>query len=144
MQTDFTRWEHLYRQTPLCDVPRHFAGIRASPFMLRYLTSILERTPPGGRTLETGIGSGNGAIWLSLRGICAEGLDIAERNVERAKYVNNMLGGSAAFRVGDLFDLYTEPVERYSVVHHQGVLEHFCHIGKREKGKGKREEYNAI
>ena len=103
----------------------HFAGIRQSPFMMQYLMAVLERCPHGGRTLETGIGSGYGAIWLSLRDVCAEGLDIAPANVERAGHVNTALGGSAKFRHGDLFSLYSAGSPRYSVIHHQGVLEHF-------------------
>ena len=118
-------WELLYRQTPLCDVPRHFSGIRQSPFMLQYLSTVLKLCPRGGRTCETGIGSGYGAIWLSLRGVQAEGMDNAPGLVERAKQVNNLLGGCARFHVGDLFDLYRKDAPRYDVIHHQGVLEHF-------------------
>ena len=135
------RWEHLYNQTALCDVPFHFANLHNSPFMLQYLRAILSRCPQGGRTLETGIGTGTGAIWLSLRGCRAEGLDYAPGVVERARQVNALLGGSARFRTGDIFDLYQQatghtPVQAlasgalstsrpYAVIHHQGVLEHF-------------------
>lgn len=127
------RWEQLYDQTPLCDVPRHFAGMRRSPFLQEYLAEVLRRCPRGGRTLETGVGSGYGAVWLSLRGVQAEGLDYAPRIVERACQVNNVLEGRAAFREGDLFRLYEnlsrphggpDGPGRYDVVHHQGVLEH--------------------
>src|SRR5579871_5694256 len=125
MHPSASSWDLLYRQTPLCDVPRHFAGIRQSQFMLRYLSTILDLCPPGGRTLETGIGSGYSSIWLSLRGVCAEGIDNAPGIVERANQVNNVLGGNAWFRTGDLFQLYRPPAPRYHVLHHQGVLEHF-------------------
>ncbi|MBV9852071.1 MAG: glycosyltransferase [Armatimonadetes bacterium] len=123
------RWADLYNQTPLCDVPRHYAGLNGAPFLLEYLTEVLRRCPPGGRTLETGVGSGYGAVWLSERGLRAEGIDYAPALVERARLVNNVLGGRASFRVGDLFDLYPDPHSaargRYDVIHHQGVLEHF-------------------
>lgn len=120
--TNASHWDQMYRQTPLRDVPGHFAGMRQSPFLLHYLTKVLSLCPPGARTCETGIGSGYGAIWLSLRDIQAEGIDYAPGIVERARQVNNILGGKAAFRVGDLFDFYREDAPRYSVIHHQGVL----------------------
>ena len=120
-----SHWDRMYRQIPLQEVPRHFAGIRQSPFLLLYLTQVLSLCPPGGRTCETGIGSGYGAIWLSLRGVQAEGIDYSPGIVERAHQVNNILGGNARFRVGDLFQFYRPDTPRYSVVHHQGVLEHF-------------------
>ena len=121
------RWEHLYNQTPLGETPRHFAGMGGSPFLREYLTTVLRLAPRGTRTLETGIGSGYGAVWLSLRGVRAEGIDYSPKIVERARHVNHRLGGSAAFRVGDLFDLYESEHETapYQVIHHQGVLEHF-------------------
>ncbi len=122
---DALRWQMLYNQTPLCDVPRHFAGIRQSPFLLQYLRTILEHSGSGGRTLETGIGTGYGAIWLSLRGVEAYGLDYAPGIVERSIQVNNVLGGSARFHAGDLFSLYGDQAPRFDVIHHQGVLEHF-------------------
>lgn len=96
-----------------------------SAFMMTYLTTILRLCPDGGRTLETGVGSGHGALWLSLRGVRAEGLDYSPGIVERARQVNNLLGGSAQFRRGDLFELYDENADRCAVIHHQGMLEHF-------------------
>ena len=95
MLQDASRWALLYNQTPLCDVPRHFAGMRQSPFLLQYLTTVLSLCPVGGRTLETGVGSGYGAIWLSLRGVQASGIDYSPAIVERARQVNNVLCGSA-------------------------------------------------
>ena len=130
------RWQRLYEQVPLCDVPRHFGGIAQAPFLRDYLKEVLLHCPDGGRTLETGIGSGYGAIWLSLRGITAEGIDYAPVLVERANRINDLLGGNARFFVGDLFHLYAsrqaEQPSRagtsskpFAVIHHQGVLEHF-------------------
>jgi glycosyltransferase involved in cell wall biosynthesis len=119
----------MYNQTPLCDVPRHFASLSHAPFLMQYLATVLRHCPSGGRTLETGIGSGYGAIWLSLRGIAAEGIDYAPGIVERARQINNILSGRARFETGDLFSLYAPafdaPRARYNVIHHQGVLEHF-------------------
>lgn len=125
------RWQLLYDQVPLRDVPRHYAGLPQSPFLMEYLRQVLLRCPEGGRTLETGVGSGYGAVWLSLRGVRAEGIDYAPPLVERARQVNDILGGAARFRTGDLFDLYraegggTGTARPYNVIHHQGVLEHF-------------------
>ena len=123
------RWEEIYNQTPLCHVPSHYAGIQNSPFLLHYLTQVLRLCPRGGRTLETGIGSGYGAIWLSKRGCQAEGIDYSPAIIERARQVSNILGGDATFRTGDLFDFYDsfrqQNQPRYQVIHHQGVLEHF-------------------
>jgi glycosyltransferase involved in cell wall biosynthesis/protein-L-isoaspartate O-methyltransferase len=123
------QWQRIYEQTPLRDVPQQFAGIAHSQFMLRYLSRILELCPRGGRTLETGIGSGYGAIWLSLRGVLAHGIDYVPALVERARHINSLLGGSARFEDGDLFRLFADwqrpGNEPYHVIHHQGVLEHF-------------------
>src|SRR5450432_2602537 len=102
------RWQQIYNQTPLRDVPGHYAGINSSPFLLDYLTTVLRHCPEGGRTCETGIGSGYGAIWLPRRGVRAEGIDNAAGIVERARQINNVLGGDAQFRVGDLFNFHEE------------------------------------
>jgi 2-polyprenyl-3-methyl-5-hydroxy-6-metoxy-1,4-benzoquinol methylase len=121
----------MYEARPLAHEPFHFANIANSPFTLQYLTTILGHCPRGGRTIETGIGSGHGAIWLSLRGVNAEGIDYNPAIVERARQVNNLIGGSARFRPADLFELFGEQTQvaaefrHYSVIHHQGVLEHF-------------------
>src|SRR6185437_6682437 len=119
------RWEELYTSVPLLSTPAHFANIARSPFLMEYLTEVLRRAPRGSRTLETGIGSGFGAIWLSLRGVRAEGIDYAPGIVERARQINDLLGGAAQFRPGDLFKLSESTVGHYAVIHHQGVLEHF-------------------
>jgi hypothetical protein len=106
--------------------------------MTRYLAEVLARCPRGGRTLETGVGSGYGAVYLSLRDVCAEGIDNAPAIVERARQVNTVLGGSARFRLGDTFSLYSDCVsaagdapggpERYAVIYHQGLLEHLTMV----------------
>ena len=85
MHTPTDRWQALYNQMPLSEVPRHFASLRTSPFLMQYMTAVLERCSSGGRTCETGIGSGYTAIWLSLRGVRAEGFDNVPALVERAK-----------------------------------------------------------
>jgi glycosyltransferase involved in cell wall biosynthesis len=110
-------------------VPYHFANLRRSPPLAQYLTRVLSLCPRGGRTCETGVGTGFGAIWLSLRGVRAEGIDYSMPVVERARQTNNVLGGSATFRYGNLFHLFEETQQiglgHYHVIHHQGVLEHF-------------------
>ena len=55
------RWETLYTQAPLCQVPQHFGEITRSPFLLEYLTRVPQLCPIGGSSLETGIGSDYGA-----------------------------------------------------------------------------------
>jgi glycosyltransferase involved in cell wall biosynthesis/tetratricopeptide (TPR) repeat protein len=119
-----SRWTEIYNQIPLHSVPRHYAGMSQSPFLMQYLAAVLRLCPNGGTTCETGIGSGYGAVWLSRRGINAVGIDYAPSIVERATQVNNILGGGASFKLGDLFDLYNDKT-RFDVIHHQGVLEHF-------------------
>jgi len=125
------RWEDLYEQIPLCEVPGHYAAMQRSPFLQEYLGQVLARCPRGGRSCEAGVGSGYGTIWLSQRGVCAEGIDNAPRLVERARQVNNVLGGRAVFREADLFCLFEDhrkrgAFDRYHVIHHQGVLEHMA------------------
>ncbi len=120
------RWEDLYSQVSLLDVPRHFADIQRAPFLVEYLKAVLQLCPPGGRSCEIGVGSGYGATWLSLRGARAEGIDNAPAIVERARQVNNIMEGQAAFRLSDMFRFYEEGAPRYHVIHHQGVLEHFA------------------
>ena len=82
-----SRWEQIYREVPLAVVPSHYAGMTGSPFLFHYLAAVLRLAPRGGRTLETGIGSGYGAIWLSLRGLNAEGIDYSPPIVERERPV---------------------------------------------------------
>src|SRR5665213_803714 len=121
------KWAQMYEASPLAHSPYHFANIANSPFTLEYLSTVLRLCPVGGITLETGVGSGHGAIWLSLRGIQAEGIDYNPAIVERATQINNLLSGNASFRVQDLFEIFskstTKDAHRYSVIHHQGVLE---------------------
>ncbi|MCW3058182.1 MAG: hypothetical protein JWQ02_3 [Capsulimonas sp.] len=119
------RWEAIYDTVPLAAVSGHYSGMSGSPFMIQYLAEVLRRTPRGGRALETGVGSGYGSVWLSLRGVQAEGMDYSPGIVERARQVNSLLGGQAQFALGDLFHLHDKNVRRYDVIHHQGVLEHF-------------------
>ncbi len=125
MSSTASYWEQIYTQTPLALAPVHFANMRHSPFTMQYLTKVLSLCPEGGRACEPGFGSGYAAIWLSLRGVMAEGIDCSPVLVERARQANNILGGQAQFRTGDLFHLYQEDAPRYSVIHHQGVLERF-------------------
>jgi protein-L-isoaspartate O-methyltransferase len=128
MQTTAQRWEVIYNQIPLCNVPSHFAGMRNYPFLLQYLAAVLRLCPRGGRTLETGIGTGYGAIFLSQRGIKATVIDYSAGIVERCRLVNNILQGKAPFHFGDLFDLYENEAQsrRYDVIYNQGLLEQLC------------------
>jgi len=119
------RWERIYDAVPLATVPGHFAAMSGSPFMIQYLSEVLRRVPRGGRALETGIGSGYGSVWLSLRGVEAEGIDYSPVIVERSRQINSILAGRAKFELGDLFHLHDKNVRRYDVIHSQGVFEHF-------------------
>ena len=118
------QWDRFYLNQPLHYVRSDYEGLSASPFIYQYLRSVLLLCPPGGRTLETGIGTGLGAVWLARRGVQAEGLDISARIIERARAANDVLGGSAQYRVGDMFNLWRPGATHYSVIHHQGVAEH--------------------
>ncbi|MEI7742751.1 MAG: glycosyltransferase [Chloroflexota bacterium] len=106
-----------------------FAGACRSPFLAQYLTRVLECAPPGSRTLEIGSGTAFGAVWLSLRGVLAEGVDVDPTLVGRAREANGLLGGSARYWLGGLWDLGSSErpnrADRYAVIHHQGQLEHF-------------------
>ena len=118
------------RNSVLLDLPRQFAGIRSSPYMVRFLTTALRLCPRGSHSLEVGATSPLGAIWLSQRGVCAEGIDPDPLVIEQAKHATSVLSGSARFRVCDPFHLIDDPVirqaaGRYSLIHHQGLLEHF-------------------
>ncbi len=113
------------RPMALGDVQRHYAGIQASPFLLQYLSKVLELCPRGGRALEAGFGSGLNSVWLSRRGVVAEGLDPVAERVDWVRQANGVLGGAARFRVGELLELFGTDREPYDVIHHQGILEHF-------------------
>ena len=113
----------LLAQPPLSEVAYHFAHLRRSPFHLHFLTAILQRCPRQGRTLEVGVETGLSAIWLSLRGLCAEGIGANPPLLERARQANSLLGGIAEFRPGDPFALYQPDAPRYHVLHHQNLLE---------------------
>jgi hypothetical protein len=68
------QWTRFYQQQPLREAPMHYGNIRRSPFMLQYLTAILERCPPGGRTLEAGCGTGPAARLVSTEATPEESL----------------------------------------------------------------------
>lgn len=121
-------WDPVILEPPLCDAPFHFANLRNAPYLWQLVLHVLALTPRGARALEAGCGTGVCSIALSLRGVEAEGLDISPRIVERAKMLNNMLGGRARFRVGDLFTLHQDASaqgQSYQTIFSQGVLEHF-------------------
>jgi glycosyltransferase involved in cell wall biosynthesis/tetratricopeptide (TPR) repeat protein len=115
----------IRNEVPLAAVPGHFAGMRQSPYLMEYLMQVLRLCPRGGVTLEVGVESAYGAIWLSQRGICASGISNNPLVVERARAVNNLLKGSAEFYLGDPFELYEKNAPRYHVIHSQGFFEHF-------------------
>lgn len=76
------RWEKIYNDVPLATMPGHFSGTTGSPLLFHYLTAVLRVAPKGGWTLETGLGSGYGSIWLSVRGMQAQGIDYPPAIVE--------------------------------------------------------------
>jgi glycosyltransferase involved in cell wall biosynthesis len=125
LNEDGRRWAEIYERVRLEEIPNHYRTFTAMPFLARYLEKALETCPEGGRVLETGIGFGYGAIWLSQRGRLAEGLDYEPAIVERGNRINRILGGSATFRFGDAFDLERYARGTYDLILHQGVLEHF-------------------
>src|SRR5688500_17458909 len=112
-------WETIQNQLPLCEVPGHFHGIRSSRYMTDYLSTALRFCPDGGRSLELGCGSGYGAVWLSLRGIEAHGADELPELVERAKQINDLLGGTARFSTLTPDQATITEILRFSVIHHQ-------------------------
>lgn len=118
-------WTAIYEKVNLDQVPQHYHAFTKMPFLSEYLERAALLCPEGGRALETGIGFGYGAIWLSRRGVQAEGIDYSEDIVERAKSINEALDGQATFRFGDFFNLAEHIDGTYDVILHQGVLEHF-------------------
>lgn len=74
-----------------------------APFLAEYLAEVRRRCSSGSWTLATGIGTGYGAILLSLQGCRAEGVDNSPRIVERARQANALLAPDASFCVGDLY-----------------------------------------
>lgn len=121
-----TRWAQTYSSTPLAETAAHFRALTGAHFLAEWLQTARKYCPDGVRTLETGVGTGYGTIMLSHWGCQAEGIGSSRGILERARQVNLLVGGDATFRVGDLFDLDgAVSGQRYSVIHHQGVLEHF-------------------
>ncbi len=125
LNKDDWRWDEIYGRVDLASIPNHFYNFTAMPFLAKYLQKAAELCPPGGRVLEPGIGFGYGAIWMSMRGAHAEGIDYSPPIVERAKRINEMLGGRAEFRYGDMFKLKECVQGIFDVTLHQGCLEHF-------------------
>ena len=110
---------------PLSEIARHFASFQATPHLKDYLFAVLRLCPPGTRSFEVTIDQGFGAIWLSKRGIAAEGIDQAAATVQRARQINGILGGATRFVHGDASN-YLSCQEQagisYQVIHHHGVL----------------------
>jgi len=123
MSTQSDLWKKVYANTPVSKAPMDYANIANSVFMSEYLKTALAHIPRGGSALEAGVGTGHASIWLSRRDVVSFGIDNVPEIVERAKAVNNILGGSAQFAVGDVLDLLNQPAS-YDVIHHQGLLEH--------------------
>ncbi len=125
LNADGSRWEEIYDRIPIGDIPAHYSTFVAMPFLADYLSRARALCPVGGRALETGVGFGYGAIWLSLHGIHAEGIDYAPAIVERGSEISRRLGGSAQFRYGDMFRLAEAAPGPYDLIFHQGCMEHF-------------------
>lgn len=125
LNRDDSRWAEIYQRVSMSQIPAHFQTFTGMPFLARYLETVLTCCAPGSRALETGVGFGYGAIWLSLRGVLATGIDYSQEIVDRANRINQLLNGSALFYFGDMFRLSEYARGEYDVIFHQGVLEHF-------------------
>jgi glycosyltransferase involved in cell wall biosynthesis/2-polyprenyl-3-methyl-5-hydroxy-6-metoxy-1,4-benzoquinol methylase len=125
LNRDDSRWAQIYQRVSLSQIPAHFQTFTNMPFLARYLETVQACCSPGSRALETGVGFGYGAIWLSLRGALATGIDYSQEIVDRANRINQCLNGSAYFYYGDMFRLKEYAHGTYDVIFHQGVLEHF-------------------
>jgi glycosyltransferase involved in cell wall biosynthesis len=125
LNQDDSRWAEIYRRVNLSQIPGHFQTFTNMPFLARYLETVRSCCSPGASVLETGVGFGYGAIWLSFRGALATGIDYSQEIVDRANRINQCLNGSAFFYFGDMFRLKEYVRSEYDVIFHQGVLEHF-------------------
>jgi hypothetical protein len=94
--------------------------------MLRHLTEVLRRFTVGASACEVGCGSGYTSVWLSLRGVAAEGLASSPEAVERARQANNFLAGKASFNQADPLELGACcPGRHCAVIHHRGLLHRY-------------------
>ena len=89
MENSSDRWQEVYTKIPLREVPQHFANACRSVFLVDYFKQVLRCCKDGGRTLETGIGSGFGPIWLSVRGVRAEAVGYDDLPVQSWLHAHN-------------------------------------------------------
>jgi len=80
----------------------------------------------GGPILEIGTGTGYLSIYLSKNRIDVKAVDNDEDILEKCRFSNNILEGSAEFIYCDAFELSSKfKDEEFDVVFHQGLFEHF-------------------
>jgi len=98
-----------------------------APHIRKFLNNILSRWS-GGNILEVGTGTGYMSIWLSKACPYSKiiAVDKNEQILKRAASINGTLNGKALFSRCDAFKLeHTFKDEKFDVVFHQGLLEHF-------------------
>ena len=76
--------------------------------------------PPGSSILDVGCGEGRNAIFLAGLGHSAEGFDLSQPAIEKAKAIAAAQGLSVRFRAQDLADFEFE--REYDVILSHGVL----------------------
>jgi len=123
------KWEEFYKPFHREDYLRHIEAWKGICHI------IARHTPPKGRILEIGFGTGMMSIYLSKMGdkynFYCVGFDKEKKMVDRAKNLTLEVGGRAKFACHDLFDLDSggkvgpSKVGTYHTVFSQGMLEHF-------------------
>jgi SAM-dependent methyltransferase len=94
-ETDRVRWDERYadRAPAPAGPPAAFAAHQ-------------DLFPSSGHALDLACGQGGAAVWLALRGLDVDGVDVSPRAIERARELaaDNGVGRRCRFEVADLDD----------------------------------------
>lgn len=110
-------WDKYYEQE--VTIPKLLSNLYGQK---EFLAEIVERGKD--QILEIGTGTGAMSIFLAWLGFSVTSVDINSKIIELAKQVARKLNARVTFEVADAFHL-PFPDNSFSLVFHQGLLEHF-------------------
>jgi SAM-dependent methyltransferase len=123
-----TGWQLAYL---LGLTPWERAGAEGAPRLDRLVAGEEHDTPPQGRLLDVGCGTGMHAVRFAKRGWEVTGVDVVERAIERARARAAAEGVSATWVAGDVTDLHALVRPGFRVVLDVGCF-HVLDEGRRD------------
>ena len=94
-------------------------------YYIEYYINVIKDYWHGGRTLETGCGTGYCSMFMSFLNAESYAFDNSEEVLDQIQKVNKHLKSNVQINKGDIFNENSYQNAPYDVIFHQGVLEHF-------------------